>query len=81
MAQTERDMARECLTWQALSAKTLPEVSAAEQALHEWIAKYPEEREWMRDAFEQLSLMRDAAEEAAEHVQAAANSEQATKVA
>ena len=63
MAQTGRDLARECLTWQVLSAKTLAEVGAAQNALRAWIAQYPEEREWMRDGFEQLSMMQDIAEE------------------
>ena len=63
MEQTERDLARACLTWQVLSAKTLAEVTAAQQALRAWIEQYPDEREWMRDGFEQLSLMQDIAEE------------------
>ncbi len=63
MPDTEKDHARQWLTRQVLSAKTLPEVTAAETALREWIGCYPEEREWMRDAFERLSMMRDIAEE------------------
>ena len=63
MTASEKDAARECLTWQVLGAKTLPEVYAAQQALREWIKTYPEEREWMRDGFEQLSLMQDIGEE------------------
>ena len=63
MEQTERDLARECLTWQVLSAKTLSEVRTAQTALRAWIERYPEEREWMRDGFEQLSMMQDIAEE------------------
>ena len=63
MARAERDLARECLSWQVLSAKTLAEVATAQDALRAWIEQYPEEREWMRDGFEQLSMMSDIAEE------------------
>jgi hypothetical protein len=63
MTQTQKELARECLTWQVLSAKTLTEIKAAQQALRTWIEQYPEEREWMRDGFEQLSIMQDIAEE------------------
>jgi hypothetical protein len=65
----ERNDARDRLTWQVLSATTLPEIAAAKQALRDWIAAYPEEAPYMRDGFEQLSLMQDIAEEQeAEHV-------------
>jgi len=50
------------LTRQVLSAKTLPEIEAAKQALRNWITTYPEEREWMRDGFAQLAQMQEIAE-------------------
>ncbi len=77
MPDTEKDHARQWLARQVLSAKTLPEVAAAETALREWIGCHPEEREWMRDAFEQLSMMRDIAEEEGEAERMLVNKAQA----
>ncbi len=59
---SEVDQARERLTWQVLGATTLPEITAAKQALREWIKAHPEE-EGMRDAFEQLYLLEEIAKE------------------
>jgi len=53
------DPERERLTRQILSATTLPEVHAAQEALRRWREKYPED--WgILDAGEQLSLIKDA---------------------
>ncbi len=58
------DLNRERLTNQVLDATTLQEISAARQALRDWIRNYPDE-EGMSDAFEQLSLLEDIAREEA----------------
>ena len=53
------DPQREVLIRQALRARTLPEVHAAQTALRQWHVRYPDD--WgILDAGEQLSLMEDA---------------------
>jgi hypothetical protein len=60
---TEHDIKRELLTEQVLDATTLPEISAAKQALRDWIAQFPEEADYMRDGFSQLYLLEEIARE------------------
>jgi hypothetical protein len=62
--KTEVDItaAREAVTKMVLSARRLPDIMEAQQALWDWIRVHPED-EGMRDGFEQLSLMQDIAEE------------------
>ena len=56
-----KDEARKLLTHQVLSARLLPEIEAARQALREWLQTYPEEK-GMRAGFEQLAQMQEIGE-------------------
>ncbi len=65
-AEIEIEPAREAVTKKVLSARALPDILEAQQALRAWIKAHPED-EGMRDGFEQLSLMQDIAE--MEHIE------------
>ena len=52
------DPARNLLIRQILSARELPDVLAAMEALRQWMREHPDDQ-GMRDGFEQLSLMQD----------------------
>lgn len=54
------NLERDILTEQVLDATTLPEITAAKQALRDWIKAHPEDA-GMRDAFEQLYLLEEIA--------------------
>jgi hypothetical protein len=60
MLEISVDVARERLLDQVFEARTLGEVSAARQALHEWLRLHPDEP-GMADAFEVLSHRADPA--------------------
>ena len=75
MITAEIDEARQCLIRQILSARTLPEITQAQQALREWLKSHPEEQ-GMRDGFEQLAQMQEIAE-----MEEATRVQQATHVA
>lgn len=61
MSTSEIDGEREALVTQVLSARTLPQITAAEQALTRWLQQHPEET-GLEDGFEQLSMLKDCAE-------------------
>jgi hypothetical protein len=50
--------ARRELSWRILTARTLPEIRSARNALREWLANHPDEQ-GMRDGFEQLAQMEE----------------------
>jgi hypothetical protein len=54
--------ARERVSDQVLSARTLPEIEAAKQVLREWMKAHPEEQ-GMRAGFEQLYTIQEIIEE------------------
>jgi len=54
--------ARERVSEQVLSARTLPEIEAAKQVLREWMKAHPEEQ-GMRAGFEQLYTIQEIIEE------------------
>ena len=62
IAETELELARERVTRQVLSARTLSEIEAAKQVLREWMKAHPEEQ-GMRAGFEQLYKIQEIIEE------------------
>lgn len=52
------DPVRNRVIRQALSARELPDVLAATEALRQWMQEHPDDQ-GMRDGFEQLSLLQD----------------------
>ena len=61
-ANDDLERARDLLCDQVFSARTLPEIAAAGEALHQWLREHPEEQ-GMRDGFEVLSHREDFARE------------------
>ena len=59
---TKHNSARQRVLEQALRARTLPEIEAATDELHQWVSAHPDDL-GIVDAFEQLSLMEDIAYE------------------
>lgn len=55
------DPARERLNRQVLSARGLPDVLAAKEALRQWMQDHPDDQ-GMREGFEQLFLLQEIAE-------------------
>lgn len=60
MSISDTDLARERLLTQVLSARTLPQIAAAAEALSRWLEKYPDET-GLEDGFGQLAMMEEAA--------------------
>ncbi len=56
----ELDAARGSLITQILSARTLPQVAAATEALRRWLKEHPNET-GLEDGFGQLAMMVEAA--------------------
>jgi hypothetical protein len=57
--------ARRELSGRILTARTLPEIRSARNALRQWLASHPDEQ-GMRDGFEQLAQMEEILTEHAE---------------
>jgi hypothetical protein len=62
MNHADREAARERLSDQVFSAKTLAEIMAVKQALRQWLMDHPDEP-GMADGFEVLSHRQDFAEQ------------------
>lgn len=60
MSTSDDDFARECVITQVLSARTLPQIAAATEALSQWLKEYPDET-GLEDGFGQLAMMEEAA--------------------
>lgn len=60
MSISETDAARERLLTQVLSARTLPQIAAATEALRRWLKEHPDET-GLEDGFGQLAMMAEAA--------------------
>lgn len=60
MSISDTEIARERVLMQVLSARTLPQIAAATEALSQWLQEHPDDT-GLEDGFGQLAMMEEAA--------------------